>query len=130
MKLYSLISAVFFASILLNGTVQARESRHFKIETVENLAQAIDTFERYNRELKQRLSAETPEIATIVEIHEITYILEDALKQIGKDLTHLAEVLEELHLATEKSDAATTQTKGHEYLDLAQQFTPLTKAHE
>lgn len=49
-------------------------------------------------------------------IHELTYTLEEALKKIHTDLAEVAEVLEEVHLASEQADAETVKNSGQAYL--------------
>jgi hypothetical protein len=117
-----LFLAVLLSASMFSGALSARDFRHFEIQTVDTLTQAIDTFIRYNAEMEKRLAAGTPDLETVTQIHEITYILENALKKIEKDLEKLAEVLEEVHVATEKSEIDTTEHKGREYLEQAAQF--------
>lgn len=89
---------------------------HFKPESSDTLEQAVDNFSRYNTKLSEVLAGEL-DAKAIYDIHQMTYTLEVALEKINNELEELAEVLEELHKATERNDAATALIKGREYLD-------------
>ena len=51
------------------------------------------------------------------EVHMITYTLENALQKIQADLEETAEVLEEVHLASESNKPEVVKEKGQVYLE-------------
>lgn len=112
-----LVSSLSALVWLLASPVMA-EGGHFEGKPSETLEQAVANFAEYNVKLEKVLAGEL-DAKALYEIHQLTYTLEVALEKINEELTELAEVLEELHVATEKNDAATAKVKGREYLDTA-----------
>jgi len=49
-------------------------------------------------------------------VHELTYTLEDALEKLGNEQARLAELLEEVHVASEHADGDTVKASGRAYL--------------
>ncbi|MBW6477244.1 MAG: hypothetical protein K0A95_09240 [Chromatiales bacterium] len=96
----------------------AEDAGHFKGKPAETLEQAVANFTEGNRELGSLLAGEL-DAKRLYEIHQLTYTLEVALAKIIEEASELAEVLEEVHVATEKNDAKTAASKGREYLDTA-----------
>lgn len=86
----------------------------------DTLEEAVANFSEYNHKLEAILDGDLTEEA-MVEIHELTYTLENALAKINAELTHLADTLEELHLASEEYDTETAMNKGREYLSVARE---------
>ncbi len=94
---------------------------HFKGKPSPTLEEAFDNLASYNRKLETLLAGElTPQV--MAEIHQTTYTLENALKKIESEVDDLAETLEEVHLASESNDTATTSNKGRVYLGVAQKL--------
>lgn len=59
----------------------------------------------------------------MVAIHELTYTLENALETIAEALGNIAELLEEVHVASETFDVDTIQNSGASYLQAAEPLT-------
>ena len=91
---------------------------HFKGQQAATLQDAIELFRTNNQNLQQLLQGElTPQ--AMVEIHQLTYTLENALEKIHSETTQLKEVLEEVHLASESMDFAKVKQQAKRYLDTA-----------
>ncbi|HEY7773612.1 MAG TPA: DUF6746 family protein, partial [Marinagarivorans sp.] len=50
------------------------------------------------------------------EVHILTYTLENALEKLGSEREQLAELLEQVHKASEGADSDTVKTSGRAYL--------------
>lgn len=113
----SLIAVAFgLSTMIAAGSVQASETKHFRSIPSETLEQAVSNFSEYNSQMAKLLEGKL-DAKAIFEIHEITYTLEVALEKINDELSELAELLEEVHKATERNDAQTTLIKGQAYLE-------------
>ena len=55
----------------------------------------------------------------MVEIHQLTYTLENALEKIHSETTELKVVLEDVHLGSENMDFAKVKQQVKRYLDTA-----------
>lgn len=95
---------------------------HFKGLEAPTLAVAVANLTSHNQRLKQRLAGNiTGE--DVVAIHELTYTLENALETIAEALGNIAELLEEVHVASETFDVDTIQNSGASYLQAAEPLT-------
>jgi len=94
---------------------------HYKGEPSETLEQAVQNFSEYNRKLEVLLNKEKLTAAEMATVHQLTYTLENALNKINAELDALSETLEVVHKASENVDAATTLSKGREYLSVSRQ---------
>lgn len=113
----SLIAVAFgFSTMIAAGSVQASDTKHFQSIPSETLEEAVSNFSEYNNQMAKVLEGKL-DAKAIFEIHEITYTLEVALEKINDELSELAELLEEVHKATERNDAQTTLIKGQAYLE-------------
>lgn len=92
---------------------------HYKGQPSATLEQAVTNFSEYNTKLTLLLEQETLSAQDLNEIHQLTYTLENALGKLQEELATLAEVLEEVHVASETADAATVKTRGRVYLTTA-----------
>ena len=54
-----------------------------------------------------------------MEIHQLTYTLENALEKIHSETTELKAVLEDVHLGSENMDFAKVKQQAKRYLDTA-----------
>lgn len=115
-----ILTTLGLAALLLFGSANASEVQHFKGQPSDTLEQAVSNFSQYNSKLAVILDAEL-DARALYEIHELTYTLEVALEKINTELQELADVLEEVHLATERNDAQTTRARGMEYLTVSRQ---------
>lgn len=95
---------------------------HYRGEAAETLPEAVSNFSEYNEKLSALIEKDELTAAELHEVHELTYTLENALAKIQSELGGLAETLEEVHIASEKSNAATVKSKGSEYLKTSHQL--------
>ena len=99
-------------------SAQATSVDHFKGLPAENLPEAVANFAEYNQKLADVLGGELTNEA-MVEVHELTYTLENALEKIHAEVAELVDTLEELHLASEAFDPEAVKQQGEAYLSVA-----------
>ena len=117
-KLTSILAiATLLAQFSYSAVVQASERpNHFKGQEISNATQARSYYQEYNNKLKVLLAQTELSPAQLLEIHEITYTLENALAKLPAESAKLAEVLESLHLASEQANATAAKKFGAAYL--------------
>lgn len=119
MHRFSMIAAMLIIlGFSLPGTADERPE-HFEGKPAETLEQAVQNFSAANEELAALLAREELDAKDLHEVHKLTYTLENALERIREDLDGLAQTLEEVHLASETTDAETVKSRGHKYLETA-----------
>jgi uncharacterized protein (DUF342 family) len=111
-------------SLLSMGTAswaadEGQRQSHFKGKPSATLEQAVTNFKAHNAKLAKLLAKDKLSPNDALEVHELTYTLENALEKIRGELSELADVLEEVHVASEKVDTATIKSRGKVYLDTA-----------
>ena len=95
---------------------------HYEGKPAETLEQAVANFSEYNTRLEAILERGELSSSDLHEVHRITYTLENALHKLEEEVEGLAEVLEEVHLASENADAATVEFRGREYLQMSRRI--------
>ncbi|SDS99870.1 hypothetical protein SAMN05216198_3373 [Halopseudomonas litoralis] len=95
----------------------AERPAHFKGEPAETLQQAVSNLSEYNIKLDELLAKDQLTPMDMHEVHQLTYTLENALQKIQADLVETAEVLEEVHIASETGKPEVVKTKGQIYLE-------------
>ncbi len=111
--------AVLVVSLAVAGGAMADDRPdHFKGLESPDLQTAVANFSEYNKRLEKALSGELTD-ADLVEIHQLTYTLENALEKINDDLEELAETLEEVHVASETFNRDDLRKAGPAYLKVA-----------
>lgn len=118
----SLMATALIAFSLSAPIAASERPDHFEGKPAETLKQAVTNFSETNEKLGALLSADELDSKALHEVHQLTYTLENALERIREDLDELAEVLEEVHVASETTDAETVKARGIEYLDSARQL--------
>lgn len=117
-----LASSLFVATLGLSLPVLADDRPgHYEGEPAETLEQAVANFSEYNSRLEAILGKGELSSADLHEVHELTYTLENALEKLRDEMEDLAEVLEEVHVASENADAATVMSRGRLYLETSRQ---------
>lgn|SRR5690625_921532 len=99
MKLLKVITVVAM-SACLSLPVMAHRVEHYEGKSSDTLSDALSNFREYNRILEQHLSGDLTD-EDLARVHELTYTLENALEKINEELSDLADVLEEVHVASE-----------------------------
>jgi hypothetical protein len=97
---------------------------HFQGKPARTVTEALDNFREANLRLSDIVAMDNPDTQAVYEVHQLTYTLENALEKIRDELEDLAEVLEEVHLASERNDGETVKEQGAEYLKNARQVFP------
>lgn len=97
---------------------------HFEGEPSRTLEEALQNFSRANARLAEIIAQENPDAQAVFEVHQLTYTLENALEKIRDEMEELAEVLEEVHLASERNDGQTVSVRGKDYLETARKIAP------
>src|SRR5690554_7379897 len=98
----------------------ASDVEHFKGKPSDTLEQAVSNFSDYNTKLEQVLAGDmTPEAMN--EVHELTYTLENALGKINEELRELADVLEQVHVASEHEIGNAVKRHGQKYLNVSRE---------
>ena len=95
---------------------------HFKGKSAETVAEALENFREANHRLADIIAMDNPDTQAVFEVHQLTYTLENALEKIRDELEDVADVLEEVHLASERNDGETVKKRGAVYLESAQQI--------
>jgi DNA repair ATPase RecN len=114
------LMAATFLTMCLSTTVLADERpEHFEGKPADTLDQAVANFSEANGKLAAILEEEDLGPEELHEVHQLTYTLENALEKIREDLDELAEVLEEIHIASETIDTETVKARGEDYLEAA-----------
>ncbi len=106
------------AMALMPAMAQDRPD-HFHGKSPETLSQALEYFSEYNAKVAELLAKEELDIHDLVAIHELTYTLENSLEKNRSELAELADMLEDLHVATETADYEGARTHGRAYLEKA-----------
>lgn len=108
----------------LAGFAGADDDRveHYKGEPAETLEQALSNFTEYNARLARILEKESLTAADMNDIHQLTYTLENALGRIDEEVDNLEEVLESVHLASERGEEETVRGDGQSYLSTARKL--------
>ena len=94
----------------------AARTAHSKGEPAETLQQAVTNLSEYNGKLEALLAKAELTAMDMHEVHMLTYTLENALQKIQADLVETAEVLEEVHIASETNKPDVVKSKGQVYL--------------
>ena len=114
----ALSAAIVFATFASCSVAEQSRPDHFKGEQAATLNEAISLFRSHNQKLQQLLQGELKP-AAMVEIHQLTYTLENALEKIHNETAQLKAVLEEVHLGSENMDFAKVEQQAERYLETA-----------
>ena len=123
------IALVLMAGLLMilsGGAFGSDDDRvdHFQGKPATTVTEALENFRQANMRLAEIVAMDNPDTQAVYEVHQLTYTLENALEKIRDELEDLAEVLEEVHLASERNDGETVKEQGAEYLKNARQVFP------
>ena len=116
----TMITLLFtLAAMALTPAMAQDRPDHFEGKSPETLSQALEYFSEYNAKVAELLAKDELDIHDLAAIHELTYTLENSLEKTRDELAELAEVLEDLHVATETADYEGARTHGRAYLEKA-----------
>ncbi|WP_193074540.1 DUF6746 family protein [Pseudomonas sp. FME51] len=114
-RLFAGIIALSLSATSWAGNEPERPA-HFKGEPADTLQQAVTNLSEYNTKLDELLAKDELTPMDMHEVHQLTYTLENALQKIQADLADTAEVLEEVHIASETGKPGVVTEKGQAYL--------------
>ena len=113
---FRLFAGVVALSLSAVSWADSDRPAHAKGEPAETLQQAVTNLSEYNTKLEALLTRDELNAQDMHEVHMITYTLENALQKIQADLAESAEVLEEVHIASETGKPEIVKEKGQAYL--------------
>lgn len=113
--------ALFMLLVIVFPLAFASDDRadHFEGQPSRTLDEALENFNQANAELAEILAQEELDSHAVFEVHQLTYTLENALEKMREEMEDLAQVLEEVHVASERNDAETVKNRGDVYLETA-----------
>jgi len=116
--MYRAMTLVPMLVFILSGPMAFAGERvkHFKGEPSTTIEEARANLSEYHRRMAGILARDSLSPKDMMEIHQITYTLENALKYIADELKRLQEELEKIHLASERNDSATIRAVAPNYL--------------
>ena len=94
----------------------AQEVEHFEGKPSPTLEAALANLTQFNAELEVLIEQESLSPEDHHQIHELTYTLENAMKRLNEEQLRLSELLEEVHLASERADSETVKASGSAFL--------------
>lgn len=97
---------------------------HFKGKEATTLSEAVALYTEHNQQLAVLIAKKQLTAEELFEVHQLTYTLENAVQKMQSEMTDIAAVLEEVHLASEKNDSATVKARAQVYLNKS---APLSK---
>lgn len=120
------LSARFLATCILLAGAPALHAdervEHFEGKSAETLAEAVENFSVYNDKLAAIVEQENISSEDLLEVHRLTYTLENALGKLREEMQALAETLETVHLASERAQPDTVRSAGGKYLESARKI--------
>lgn len=122
MKFTALFSASLLALWLVVPAFAEQRPDHYQGKAAETIEDAVANFREYNNRLAALVNKGALSDQDLSRIHEMTYTLENALEKIREELEDLADVLEEVHVASETADADRVKSRGRAYLETAGQI--------
>lgn len=118
MKSLSFLFAGLLLAFGLSDVAMADERPdHFEGEKAATLEEALSHLSSYNAQLEAILAKDELGPEDTARVHELTYTLENALAKIKDEVGDLEEVLEEVHVASERYEVDTVRSQGRKYLD-------------
>ena len=121
-KLSLLLAPLLFLGLSAAAQADDRPD-HYKGKRAETPEQARAYFAEYNAKLAAILAKDTLAPMDMVQVHELTYTLENAIEVLEPSVAGLSESLEEVHQASERLDAGVVKAEGRKYLDAAGKVT-------
>jgi len=97
---------------------------HYQGKPADSVEQALANLDEYNAKLARILEQSQLSGADLADIHQLTYTLENALERLRKESAKMADILEALHLASERGDTEGAGVYGEAYLEKTEQLLP------
>ncbi|WP_199532711.1 DUF6746 family protein [Thiopseudomonas alkaliphila] len=117
-------TAVLAAGLMMGAGAVVADDRvdHFKGEPSPTLEAAVKNFSEYNNRLEAIVKKGEYTDEDLVQIHQLTYTLEVALEKMEEELDDLADVLEEVHVASETFDREKLKKNAPLYLETSRKI--------
>lgn len=116
MKIVLVFATAAALAFLPAASAEPQRPDHFKGKPSPTLAVALANPTESNAKLAALLKKDAFDDADLLEVHMLSYTIENALAKLGEEQARLAELMEEVHLASEKGDRKTVKTSGAAYL--------------
>ncbi|MBS3800927.1 MAG: hypothetical protein KGY40_08085 [Thioalkalivibrio sp.] len=116
MKPLLVASFLALTALAASGVVADERYDHYEALESPDLETAMDNLAEYNTKLRAILDKESLSAGDVAEVHQLTYTLENAVERIANEVDAVAEVLEEVHQASERDDRDTVHARGKAYL--------------
>lgn len=97
---------------------------HYQGKPAATLEQALTNLKEYNAKLAALVKKDGLSSEELGQVHQLTYTLENALEKLRDEHTRLAQVLEEVHKASEHAHVDTVKQSGRDYLKRVQKLIP------
>ncbi|MEF8833363.1 MAG: DUF6746 family protein [Halofilum sp. (in: g-proteobacteria)] len=110
-------------ALLFTSGLAASDVEHYSGKKSENLEQAMTNLREYNERLADLLAKDELTNDDLARIHKLSYTLENALARIDKDLDTMAEVLETVHLASERGEVDKVRGRGQPFVEYTRTLT-------
>ncbi|TRO95555.1 hypothetical protein FKB34_08060 [Glycocaulis profundi] len=107
----ALLAGLSAIALFAMPAAHADEDDHFEGLPSETLQEAVSNLDAYTALLETALAGEVDQEA-MMDIHELSYTLENAVQRLSAEIEALAEALEEVHLASEQWDDETVKAQG------------------
>lgn len=95
---------------------------HFEGKASATVAEALTNLREHHPQLQALLAKDNLDARDLYQVHQLTYTLENALERLASELERSAEMLENVHVASENNDADTVREEGRQYLNTIRPF--------
>lgn len=116
MKLTTIFAFASAVALALPALAEERPD-HFQPKPSPTLEAALSNLAEFNPQLAALLDKDTLSPQDLNQVHQLTYTLENALEKLDSERARVAELLEEVHVASERADSKTVKASGRAYLD-------------
>lgn len=114
MKVFA--AALLGAAMFLTPPALGEDTDHFEGLPSETLEEAVASLRSHTALLEARLAGPVDQDA-MMDIHELSYTLENAVERLSAEIERLADALEEVHLASEQWDDDTVREQGAVFVE-------------
>lgn len=114
MKVFA--AALLGAAMFLTPPALGEDGDHFEGLPSETLEEAVANLRSHTALLEARMAGPVDQDA-MMDIHELSYTLENAVERLSAEIERLADALEEVHLASEQWDDDTVREQGAVFVE-------------
>jgi hypothetical protein len=113
----TIIPFIALSIALLSPALAQDRGAHHEGKAAPTLTVALANLKESSAKLAEILGKEKVTPADLNQIHILSYTLENALAKLSEEQKRLAELCEEVHVASEKNDAKTVKASGKAFLE-------------